>query len=62
MLKNSKKLHANLFSFVYEGVIEYCGMVKVSNSYLMSVGNLGSQIIDQFMAYFGLRLSRAITN
>lgn len=38
------------------GVIGYCGTGEASISCPMFVGNLSSQIIDQFMAYFWLKL------
>lgn len=46
--KNEEHLH---------GVIESCGMEGAFNNCPMSVENLGSQIIDRFIAYFGPRLS-----
>lgn len=45
-----------LFQFC-EGAIESCGLEEVSIKCLMCEGNLDSPTIDQFTAYFGLRLS-----
>uniref|UniRef100_A0A2P2QNP0 Uncharacterized protein n=1 Tax=Rhizophora mucronata TaxID=61149 RepID=A0A2P2QNP0_RHIMU len=44
------------------GAIEFYGMEKVSNNYLMSLGNPGSQTIGQFMAFSGRRLSLAMAD
>lgn len=54
-------LMVDVIVLFHEGVTEYCGTVKGSINYLMCEGNLDFQITDQSMAYFGQRLSLAIT-
>jgi hypothetical protein len=46
-----------IWLYTIVGVIVYCGMERASISYLMYVGSQGSQITDQFMVYFWLRLN-----
>lgn len=49
----------DLFPFIFEGVIGYCGTEVVFSNYLMFVGSLDFQIIDPFPVYFGLKWSRS---
>lgn len=49
----------DLFPFVFEGVIGYCGMEVVCSNYLMFVESLDFQIIDPFPVSFGLKWSRS---
>lgn len=42
-----------------EGVIEFCGMEVVSSSCHMPEANPGSQIIDQFLVFSGLKSSQS---
>lgn len=60
--KTNCKLGAMLIKIFWfmKGVIEFCGMEKVSINYLISVENPGFQITDQSMDCFGLRLYLAI--
>lgn len=51
----------DLYTFLSEGAIVFCGMEVVFSNYLMSVVNLDSRIIDQSRVYFGLKLSQFLT-